>query len=196
MGRTPYSAWGLLRLLRRAGLDTQTLGYCTALEDFDRIATRLTSRIVRLAHRGDYILIGHSLGGVLLRAALAGLPEGVQPPKHVFLIGSPVHPARLARLLRRNPLYRLLTGDCGQLLASGERMRRIAPVASPVTAVFGDHPVFLTRRFFCEEANDGVVSLSETRADWLLDAVSVPVMHSFLPASRHVAEVILNRLAR
>jgi hypothetical protein len=26
MGRTPYSAWGLLRLLRRAGLDTQTLG--------------------------------------------------------------------------------------------------------------------------------------------------------------------------
>ncbi len=133
---------------------------------------------------------------MLLRASLAGLPEGVPPPRHVFLVGSPVQPARLAGLLQGNPLYRLMTGDCGQLLASSERMRRIAPVASPVTAVFGDHPVLLTRRFFGEEANDGVVSLSETRADWLLDAVSVPVMHSFLPASRHVAEVILNRLAR
>jgi len=196
MGRTPFSAWGLLRLLRGAGFDTQTLGYCTALEDFERITARLSSRIIRLARRGDYILIGHSLGGVLLRGALAALPEGVAPPRHVFLVGSPVHAARLAGLLQRNPLFRLLTRDCGQLLASHERMQQVASVGSPVTAIVGERPVVLTQRFFGSDANDGVVSTSETRADWLTDTVSIPVMHSFLPGSPRVAEVILRRLGR
>ena len=51
-------------------------------------------------------------------------------PLRVFLLGSPVQASRLARRLGRNALYRLFTGDCGQLLGSDERMASVSAVSS------------------------------------------------------------------
>ena len=39
--------------------------------------------------------------------------------------------------MRSNPLYRVLTGDCGLMLGSAERMAAIGTPAVPVTAVVG-----------------------------------------------------------
>jgi hypothetical protein len=54
----------------------------------------------------------------------------------------------------------------------------------------------LERSPFRGEANDGMVSVAEVSADWLSDQVQVPIVHSFLPSSRRVADIILQRLAR
>ena len=194
MGRSPLSGLPLLRRLRTANIATRTFAYVTATQDFARISARLASRIAQLADRGDYVLIGHSLGGVLLRSALASLPAHTRPPTRAFLLGSPIYPARLASKLQHNPIYRVVTGDCGQLLASGERMNRIGKIAAPTTAIFGVRGIRPTRRMFGDEPNDGVVSASETRANWFADEASVPVMHSFLPSNRQVAELILARI--
>ena len=118
MGRSPLSAWPMLLHLKRAGLKTATFGYAVSLEDFHAIKKRLAAKILALAAQGDYVLIGHSLGGVLLRAALNTLPSGTRLPRHLFLLGSPQQPARLAQKLHKNPVYRAFTRDCGQLLGS------------------------------------------------------------------------------
>ena len=101
MGRSPLSAWPMLRRLRREGLDTSTFAYGVSRENFPVIRDRLVARIRALAGQGDYVLIGHSLGGVLLRAALNVLPATMAPPCHLFLLGSPVKAARLAARLPR-----------------------------------------------------------------------------------------------
>ena len=194
MGRTPLSGWLMIRRLRAANVATGTFAYFTATQDFAGISSRLASRIVQLAERGDYVLIGHSLGGVLLRSALASLPADTRPPSRVFLLGSPIRAARLAGRLKRNPIYRLVTGDCGQLLASDERMDRIGGIAAPTTAISGRYSLRPTRHVFGDEANDGVVSTAETSANWLAEELGVPVMHSFLPSDRRVAELILARI--
>ncbi len=196
MGRSPLSGWRLLRHLRRAGLKTCSFGYSVSLEDFAAIERRLVGRIARLAQRGDYVLIGHSLGGVLLRAAINRLPAATRRPRHLFLLGSPLKPALLAQRLAGNPLYRLLTRDCGQLLGSPARMAEIGPVSMPTTGIAGVRGLPPARSPFRGEANDGVVSLAEVSADWLSDQVQVPIVHSFLPSSRRVATIILQRLAR
>ena len=46
---------------------TSSLGYSAAFENFDSITARLKARIVRLAAGGDYVLVGHSLGGAAVR---------------------------------------------------------------------------------------------------------------------------------
>ncbi len=194
MGRTPFSGWPMLRRLRAASIKTDSFGYLPALQEFEQISTRLASRVSELARRGDYVLIGHSLGGVLLRSALASLPAETRQPTRVFLLGSPIRPARLARLLQHNPLYQLLTGDCGQLLASDARMDSIAPVSAPSTGIFGVRGIRPTRQFFGVEANDGVVSVSEARADWMSETIDASVMHSFLPGNQRVTEHILARI--
>src|SRR5687768_3507493 len=97
MGRSPLSGWPLIWHLKRARVQTSTFAYMVCLENFARIRTRLVSRISALAARGDYVLIGHSLGGVLLRAALNAMPAESNQPRHVFLLGSPIQSAQLAQ---------------------------------------------------------------------------------------------------
>ena len=194
MGRSPLSGWPLLRDLKRAGLHTGTFGYLAATEDASRIIARLSARMVQLAAQGDYILIGHSLGGVLLRAALAALPKHVRRPRHLFLLASPIGPARLAQQLGNNLIYRLLTRDCGQLLASAQRMEGIGPASVPVTGFAGIRGLPSGWGPFRREPNDGIVSLSEVSAAWITDQVRVPLIHALMPSSREIAAAIIARI--
>ena len=194
MGRSPLSGWPLLWHLKRAGLKTSTFGYAVTISDFSQIVDRLVSRMEQLARRGDYVLIGHSLGGVLLRAAIAKLQPETPAPQRLFLLGSPVQPARLARRLRFNTAFRVLSGDCGQLLGSEQRMRDIEAINIPVTAVTGVRAAPAKLGLFGNEPNDGIVSASETFAEWIRDRVELPVVHTLLPYSPRVAEAILHRL--
>lgn len=197
MGRSPLSGWPLMRALRRSGLQTSSFGYVVASEDFRTITERLATRISRLAEQGDYVVIGHSLGGLLLRAALNTLPPGVRLPKYIFLLGSPVRSSRIAVTLNRNPVFRALTRDCGQLLGSEQRMAEIGTVrAVPIVGIAGIKGWSWKHGPFGAELNDGVVSLSEVSAEWLTEQVTLPVVHTLLPASKQVIKVILKRLGQ
>ncbi len=196
MGRSPLSAWPMLRRLRREGLDTSTFAYGVSRENFPVIRDRLVARIRALAGQGDYVLIGHSLGGVLLRAALNVLPATMAPPCHLFLLGSPVKAARLAARLQRNPIYRRITGDCGQRLASDHRMQEIGPVAIATTSIVGTRGITMAAGPFDGEPNDGVVSLSEVSASWIDEQIDVPLVHTWLPSSPQVARMVLRSLDR
>lgn len=196
MGRTPLSGWRLLRRLRRAGLKTTTFGYSVVFKNFDATVARLRTRIALLAATDDYIVIGHSLGGVLLRAALNSLPAGVALPRHVYLLGSPVLASRIATRLQQNRLFRILAGDCGQLLGSADRMNAIGPPAVPVTGIVGTRGIANWFGVFGDEVNDGLVSISEVSAPWLTNCVQVPVFHTLLPSSTRVADTILQDMAQ
>ena len=193
MGRSPLSALPLLARLKTGGLTTSTFGYATVFHNADAIAKRLAGRIAEIAAQGEYTLIGHSLGGVLLRTALPLLPEGTRQPGHVFLLGSPVQPSRLAQKLGRNVVFRTVTQDCGQLLGSDDRMAAVATVAR-TTSIVGTKGITGKLSPFGNEPNDGVVSVSEARAEWITDEVQVPIVHTLLPSSPSVADIILQKL--
>jgi hypothetical protein len=194
MGRSPLSGWPLMYQLRQSGLKTEFFGYVAALESFDSIVARLRGRIERLAKQDSYVVIGHSLGGVLLRAVLNVLQEDVAQPRHLYLLGSPILPSRLAVKLRKNIVFRALTGDCGQLLGSGTRMNSIGSVKVATTGIVGVRGLMGTHSPFGQEANDGVVTVSEVGAEWFLVQVEVPVVHTLLPSSTAVANIILRGL--
>lgn len=195
MGRTPLSGWPLLRRLRQAGLRTTTFGYTTAFENFNSITLRLISKVSKVAGDGSYILVGHSLGGVLIRAALNELPKDVERPRHVFLLGSPIQTSRLAVRLKNNLVYRAFTGDCGQLLASRARMKEIGSLSETTTSIAGVRGIANGRGLFGDEPNDGVVSITEVSAPWLSNQKQVPIVHTLLPASGRVAEAILHEVS-
>jgi hypothetical protein len=196
MGRSPVSGWPLLWKLKRRGLSTSTFGYSTAFESFSAIIGRLVTRISVLSAHEDYVLIGHSLGGVLLRAAINALPPEIPRPKHLFLLASPIQPSRLAQRFSRHPVYRVVTSDCGQMLASSGRMVGVGSVSVPTTAIAGTRSLLWTRGLFTGELNDGIVSLSEVSAAWLNDQVHIHAIHTLLPSSARVSEIILERLGQ
>jgi hypothetical protein len=195
MGRTPLSGWRLLARLKARGIAASSFGYAATFQDFAAIRKRLVTRISALAARGDYVLIGHSLGGVLLRAAVASLPAGTPLPRRIFLLASPVMPARIAQKLRRNWAYRILAGDCGQLLGSQARMAQIGPASIPTTSILGVGGWRGKLNPFGGEMNDGIVAVSEASAEWIAEQICIPVIHTYMPSSKRVAQIILERIA-
>ena len=137
MGRSPLSGWLLMRQLRHAGFGTSSFGYWVSRESFVQITDRLAARIDGLLAQHDLVLVGHSLGGVMLRHALGRLGASARRARHLFLLGSPVVPSKMALGLRRNPVFRFATRDCGQLLGSPERMSAIPVPAVPTTGIAG-----------------------------------------------------------
>lgn len=194
MGRSPVSGWRMLQRLRRAGMLTYSFGYWVSHESAATIVARLGKRLAQIASAGDYVLIGHSLGGVLLRQALRTLPRTARLPRRLFLLGSPVQVSSLAVRMASNPLYRLLTGDCGAMLGSTERMSAVGAPAVPVTAVVGVRGWSPLTALLPRESHDGIVTVSETSAPWLTVVVRLPVTHTFLPSDARVTKIILQRL--
>lgn len=136
MGRTPLSMLVLGWRLRRAGILPQWFSYFAGYESFAAIAARLSRRLAALA-RKTYVAVGHSLGGLLLRTAIARLPLSVLPPRHLICLGTPNRTSRLARALRNWPPYRLFNGDSGQLLGDAARMDALPRPNVSITLVAG-----------------------------------------------------------
>jgi hypothetical protein len=109
-------------------------------------------------------------------------------------MGSPVRPARVAKYLGRNWLFRMATRDCGQLLGSEERMATIPACSVPCTSFVGTRGINGKIGFFGDEVNDGVVSESEIAAPWITEEIRVPVVHSFMASSRRITKMILERV--
>lgn len=194
LGRTPLSMFRLARSLRRAGHATELIGYIAALEPFERIRTRVRARLLASAAAGPYAAVGHSLGGVLLRAALADFPPTAQLPRLLVTLGTPTRPPRLARLLHNVWLYRRLAGECGQLLASGDFLATLHVPQVPYIAVAGTRgwPHYVGP--FGGALNDGVVALDETTTGGTVEHLRVPAFHTFLMNSHAVQRHICNRL--
>jgi len=177
--------------LRHAGVRCRLFGYVAAAEPFDRIAARLARWLQHSA--GRYVAIGHSLGGLLLRAAIEALPPAACRPEHLFLLGTPNRSPRVARRLQRWWPYRFMHGDSGQMLAAPERMAALPRPAVPTTVIAGARGWRGRWSPFGAEENDGVVAVSEVAMDGL-HLVRVPAVHTLLMNSRQVFDLIVGQL--
>jgi hypothetical protein len=192
----------LARKLHRAGLETRLFGYHAGLERFESVRDRLRRQILALPAGAPYVAIGHSLGGLLLRAALGGLPPE-RLPRHLFMLATPNRPATLARRLRRVLPYRLWNGDAGQMLADAERMDAIPPPPPgvPATIIAGTRglPARLKLTPFGDQPNDAIVTVEETRLPpaaegCRLEHLCIRAMHTLIMNHPEVYRIIRERV--
>jgi alpha-beta hydrolase superfamily lysophospholipase len=187
MGRTPLSMYLLAMRLRLAGMRPHLFGYSATLEGWGRCTGRLTRFIERHAGQDDYILVGHSLGTVLARAAL---PKLRRQPKACFLLAPPVVACQAACKFSSYRLYQWLTGEMGQLLAQKEFMEAL-PQPSIATKIYaGTGGAIGPHLPFGEQPNDGILALHETLLP-KTPVLTVPSIHTFIMNNRAVAQDIV-----
>lgn len=196
LSRTPLSLLGLARDLRRAGHRTELVAYSGTLESYGRIVARVRHRLETAAgDREPYAVVGHSLGGVVVRAALDHWPVDRPLPRHLVMLGTPNRPPRLARRFHRWWPYRLVNGECGQLLAEPAFFDRLPVPGVPTTVIAGTkgwpRPVSL----FNGTPNDGVVAVEETRLATAA-LIELPASHTFMMNNRQVRAAVRGLLAR
>ena len=194
LGRSPLSMMPLMVPLQEAGHSVEFFGYWAFAESYDRIVDRLRQRLLRLVRSGDeYAIVGHSLGGLLTRSALA--KKGIALPSHVFMLGTPNQSSRVAQLAWRwLPPFRWFARDCGKNLASLDWYATLEEPEFAYTAIAGT--VGFTEEWspFPQQINDGLVGVNEVT---ILDGdrpIQIPTVHTFLMNHPKVKQAIVDIL--
>lgn len=192
MGRSPLSQLMLGRRLRVADIHVHLFGYST-FRPFQTSLQRLVDTVLALPEDEPYILVGHSLGCVLIRASLPRIIQ--RPPAACFLLAPPNRVPRAAQFFGRNALYRFLTRDSGQLLKSESFMSSL-PIPEGIAKVYaGTAGPTGWWSPFKNEPNDGVLTVSETVLSPDHAPQLVPSLHTFIMNSEYVAADITETVA-
>jgi hypothetical protein len=191
MGRTPIAMSILAARLRAANIRPHLFGYSVTFERRDECFRRLENFITKRAAANEYIMIGHSLGALLMRAVL---PNFIHKPAACFLLASPTQVCKAARTFAHYPLARLLGGEIGQHLADQQFMESLPPTSIPTKIYAGTGGPRGRYSPFGQEPNDGVVTVKETSLP-SVPIQTIPVLHTFIMNSKVVTQDIV-RIAR
>lgn len=169
------------RPLRRAGYLVKYYSYPTVRLSLEENARRLQAYVKRLP--ADVVhLVGHSLGGVVIRAALYYAPP--PQPGRVVSIASPHRGCQVAQAVARRPWGRAVLGRSIADLLPG---LRLPPPGREFGLIGGRGGVGLGRLFApLSEPNDGVLTLAEMDLPGARDSMMLDCSHSSALFSRAV----------
>ena len=166
--------------LRREGMAPGLFGYASILAGPEAGAGHL---IDHLRRRPTPLLVGHSLGGLVILEALRRAPD--LPVERVVCLGSPLKGSGVAVALGSRPGLSWTLGRSRDLL-----MRGCPPWdgRAEIGVVAGDHARGVGGFFArMDGPSDGTVALSETRLAGIADHCVVPASHTGLVLSAEAA---------
>jgi pimeloyl-ACP methyl ester carboxylesterase len=172
------------------------VAYSGTLESYHTIVARVRRRLEAASQSGQpYAAVAHSLGGLIARSALGDWPKRLPLPRHLVMLGTPNRPPRLAQRFHRWWPYRLVNGECGQLLAQPEFFADLPRPEVPITVIAGRRGWPGGFSLFGGDPNDGVVAVEETRLDLASALIELPASHTFMMNNRQVRAAVREVLA-
>jgi hypothetical protein len=131
---------------------------------------------------------------VLIRSALTHLHEQPQPPAACFFLAPPSQACKAAKFFADNPIYRLLMGEMGQLLANEAFMEALPVPTMPTRVYAGTGGPIGKFSPFGDIPNDGILSVEEVQGALPNPVILMPSVHTFIMYSRQVADDIAHAL--
>ncbi|MFP6899831.1 MAG: hypothetical protein VCA36_02740 [Opitutales bacterium] len=174
MGRTRVSMLVLSKRFKDAGYQTVNFPYNQASRSLDEISGELIEFMQGKVKTPRYHLIAHSLGSVIIRDAFRKeYPPGLG---RIVMIAPPNRPAHLAQRLKKNVLYRWLTGESGQKLSEEDFYRDLPVPEAEFGVIAGDKGQKVT----FSEPNDGLVTVESTKLEGMSDFIVLNHAHTFI----------------
>jgi hypothetical protein len=175
--------WRLARRGAARGYEVHNVGYPSRRGAIRDHAERVGRALAALAERrGPLDAVTHSLGGIVLRAAVAGgwLPSVAL--RRVVMLAPPSAGSELADALSRTPLFALTVGPAGPQLRTGADgvPGTLPPVPFELGVIAGSratNPLF-ARAF--DGPNDGKVSVERAAVAGMRELLAVPCGHTFI----------------
>ena len=188
MGRTPIAMSILAARLRASGIRPHLFGYSVTFERLDGCIRRFEKFIARHTKTNEYIIIGHSLGTVLIRATL---PRLTHKPAACFFLAPPTQVCKTARTFGHYCLAKLLGGEFNQILSSEKFMGSLPPTGVTTKIYAGTGGPRGRYSPFGEEPNDGVLTVKEASLPGV-PIQMIPILHTFIMNSKVVTKDIVS----
>jgi pimeloyl-ACP methyl ester carboxylesterase len=194
LGRTQLDMLLLARRIRRLvpGTKVHLFDYRSRHLPLTQLAEQLDIFVGEVSGGAPVSFIGHSLGGIVVRA-LDLQPVTTAPLHRLVTLGSPHGGATIARMLRRYRSCRSIFGPVLEELAAlnldpSPRQLEIGCVVGATGTRWGFFPLF-------GEDNDGIVLAREAQLPGSKACTTKPVLHALLPFSSRVANLCATFLA-
>jgi pimeloyl-ACP methyl ester carboxylesterase len=174
--------------LRRAGFEVRRFRYHSVRADLVENAARLQDYLRRIDAPVIH-LVGHSLGGIVIRALFHWFPD--QRPGRVVTLGSPHAGSHVGALLQRYRVGRVVTGRSIAQLAHGTTQQWTMPADREIGVIMGTRSLGLGMWIpGLAQPNDGVVSVEEAQWPAARATLHVPLAHSGMLVSMRVAGAV------
>lgn len=197
--RSSYALWRLERALRAHGYDVLNVSYPSVTDRVERHAEALGRALQdRLALDSDppkVYFVGHSLGGLVIRAYLSR-PDALRPSGCVF-VGTPHRGAELAKRRIDSPWFALLMGDqaARQLVPGNPLFATLQRISdAPVGTVVGGKGDAQGWHDELDGDDDGTVRVREAHLDEEVDSILLPIGHTRLALHRDMITAVLRFL--
>lgn len=178
----------LARRLRRQGFTVRSFSYPSVRAD-------LRANAERLAHFLDTLdvdtvhLVGHSLGGILIRALFHHHPR--QKPGRIVTLATPHGGSRVAQYLNRHAFWRWAMGKSVADLLGGLPQAWSLP-ASEIGVIGGSRSFGMGQLLYrpLPTPNDGLLTVEESTLVGTHDHLVLPASHTGMLFSRTVARQV------
>ena len=197
LGRSRSSMSKMRKALSEQGWEVLDMGYPSTRRSLEEHAEQLGGLLDRLAEDGiervDFVT--HSLGGIVVRAALARDDAWQQQLEvgRLVMLAPPSQGSALAQALKDFLPFRFVLGEVGPQLSLDEADKVPAPSCrfAVVAAQRGDgggwNPLLKGK-------DDGVVRVEETKLAGMEDFLLVRGLHTFVMDKAEVVEAVIRYL--
>jgi triacylglycerol lipase len=189
------------RFLLRHGYIVLNLGYPSRSADVRALADHIALQIDACEHDGPLDFVTHSLGGILLRQAVASGALANHRVHRAVMLGPPNTGSELADRLQAMPVfgasYRRFTGPAGAQLGTDEESvpARLPPVSFQTGIIAGTRSYNPFFSALLGAPNDGKVRVERTRVSGMQDFIALPYWHPLLMLPATVHRQLLHFLA-
>jgi pimeloyl-ACP methyl ester carboxylesterase len=183
-----YILFVLARRLRRQGFTVHTFSYPSVRADLSANAERLAGFLDTLD--ADIVhLVGHSLGGILIRALFHHHPR--QKPGRIVTLGTPHGGSRVAQRLSRYVFWRWAMGKGVIQLLAGTPPQWTSPPRE-IGVICGTRSFGMGRLLVRDLPlpNDGLLTVKESAFPAAREHLALPVSHTGMLFSREVADQV------
>lgn len=189
LGRSRVAMWPLARRIEAAGYDVHLVGYDSLGATVDEALAEVSEQIDACcaASTVPVHFVGHSLGGLLIRAYLAD--HTVPGLGRVVMLGTPNQGTPVVDR-NRDAWWMQLAGPLANALGTGpDGFAKALPAPTyPVGVIAGEVSGGPGAAVQLTEPNDGLVPVASTRLDGMRDFVVLNVGHSMMRHNEAVAQ--------
>jgi hypothetical protein len=162
--------------------------YASSRDSVAAHATAFRELMEHLPGNPRWKAVGHSLGNIVLRVAIAQWRSEGDPKRclerldRVVMLGPPNQGSSFARKLSQLGLFEIVTGTSGMQLGPrwSEFQEHLGVPPCPFAIIAGDISKQPIGNPWLAGPSDGIVTVEETKLDGMSEFIVHPVVHAFL----------------